>query len=170
MADTHPGCQPHSRELASATVTWPARFAYQMLRLTWRVRRPLTLGVKGMLVSGDDIVLVRHTYQRSWLLPGGKIRRGETPEAALRRELDEELGATLGSVELLCVCSQFLYGKSDHITVFVCRSFTLGKKRDLEIESCELFPMRDLPADTSRGTRRRVRELLDGTPCSSRNW
>jgi ADP-ribose pyrophosphatase YjhB (NUDIX family) len=56
--------------------------------------------VKCILRDGDRVLFVRHTYGRrgSWELPGGGLRRGERPEAAVRREMREELGIELAGL------------------------------------------------------------------------
>ena len=63
----------------------------------WFVRRPHTQGVKCIIGDGERVIFVRHTYgnRRTWELPGGGVRRGEPPEATVRREMREELGVEL---------------------------------------------------------------------------
>jgi len=69
------------------------RIAFRVLQVVWFVRRPRKSGVKCMITSGGEILLVRHTYgARAWDLPGGAMKRGELPLDAARREMEEELG------------------------------------------------------------------------------
>ncbi len=58
---------------------------------------PLVLVVAVALVDADGRVLIARRPEGKamaglWEFPGGKLRPGETPEAALIRELEEELG------------------------------------------------------------------------------
>lgn len=46
-----------------------------------------------LFVDGEGRVLLVHpTYKDTWDIPGGYVERGESPAAACRRELNEELG------------------------------------------------------------------------------
>lgn len=61
------------------------------------VARPLLMVVAAALVDADGRVLLQQRPEGKslsglWEFPGGKIEQGETPEAALIRELEEELG------------------------------------------------------------------------------
>lgn len=51
-----------------------------------------TVGVICVVVDGDRVLLVRHSYRRDWGAPGGLLDRGELPEHAAGRETLEEVG------------------------------------------------------------------------------
>jgi 8-oxo-dGTP diphosphatase len=57
----------------------------------------------GVLIRPDgDFLLTSRppgkVYEGYWEFPGGKLEPGESVEAALRRELQEEIGVTIGAV------------------------------------------------------------------------
>ncbi|PPR24219.1 MAG: CTP pyrophosphohydrolase [Alphaproteobacteria bacterium MarineAlpha10_Bin1] len=59
--------------------------------------KPILLVAAVALVDADSRVLIAQRpkgkhLEGLWEFPGGKLRDGETPEAALIRELEEELG------------------------------------------------------------------------------
>ena len=144
----------------SKIVNWVLRQGYRLGRLSWRLTRPITVGVRVVLVREGSVLLVWHTYRDLWHLPGGGVKRGERLEQAARREALEETGAELGALRLLGLYANFREGKSDHIAVFVCTDFSLGGEPDGEIARIATFDPQRLPEDVSPGTRRRVAEYV----------
>lgn len=65
-------------------------------------RHPVDVAV-GVLIDADDRFLMTSrpegkVYAGYWEFPGGKLEAGESVEAALRRELHEEIGIVIGAV------------------------------------------------------------------------
>ena len=59
-------------------------------------------------------------FDGMWEFPGGKIEPGESPEDALKREIQEELGIDIGVKEFLCT-TNYDY-PSFHLTMhcYIC--------------------------------------------------
>jgi 8-oxo-dGTP diphosphatase len=69
---------------------------------------PILLVVAAALIDGEGRVLLQQRApHRSmpglWEFPGGKVESGETPEAALARELEEELGVLIETAAMMPV-------------------------------------------------------------------
>ena len=60
-------------------------------------------------------------FEGMWEFPGGKIEPGESPEAALKREIQEELGIDITIDKFLCT-TEYDY-PSFHLTMhcYLCR-------------------------------------------------
>src|SRR4051812_26050102 len=76
----------------------------------WMLSAKFMVGVSGgVLDSQNRILLLRHRFWRegTWGLPGGHVRRRETLEAALVREIKEETGYDVEVVSLVEIASGF---------------------------------------------------------------
>ena len=90
--------------------------------------KPLVLVVAAALVDADGRVLIAKRPRGKqlaglWEFPGGKIAKGETPEAALIRELKEELGIDVAANCLapLTFASHGYAGFHVVLLLYVCR-------------------------------------------------
>lgn len=149
--------------------TLRTRLVGGLIRRVGLFTRGMTLGVRGLVVDGEDrVFLVRHTYLPGWYLPGGGVERGETCGEALARELIEEGGIALtGEPELRSLHHN--RGR-DHVAFYVVRDFTqqAPKQPDLEILEADFFARDALPAGTTRATRARLAEMFEGVPVSAK--
>jgi ADP-ribose pyrophosphatase YjhB (NUDIX family) len=145
------------------------RLRLRVLHLGVLVLRPMTLGVRGIVISADnEVMLVRHGYVSGWHFPGGGVEVGETFVQSLTRELDEEARIAIEAPPVLH--GIFLNGRRDHVAAYVVRNFrVLGDRQpDWEIREARFFSRLALPEGTTTATRARLAEIFDSAPLSDR--
>ena len=137
-------------------------------KMSWRVRRPLTLGVRAIILNEKkEFLLVRHTYVDGWYFPGGGVEKGESLETAIARELSEEVGVQLQAAPTLIGAYTYLREyKSDHVIFYAADKWTMTPNKNMEIAEFDFFGRNATPEDTSPGTKRRLAEYFDKAPQS----
>jgi 8-oxo-dGTP diphosphatase len=106
--------------------------------------------VAAALIDADGRVLVQQrppgkAMAGLWEFPGGKIEAGETPEAALIRELDEELGISVAAACLApaTFASEALGERHLILLLYICRKWT-GLPRAIDATAIKWVRVADL--------------------------
>ncbi len=118
---------------------------FRLARVWWRVRRPEHEGAQVAIHLGRDLLLVRSSYRAEWNLPGGGIRRGESPCAAACREVAEEIGLEAAVLHPVGVASGLWDGRKDRVHFFELRLEQLPELRcdNREIVEARFIPLQD---------------------------
>ena len=127
--------------------------------------------VAAIIRKGDKIFATQRGYgdfKDWWEFPGGKMKAGETPEEALKREIREELSTEISVDEFLCTV-EYDY-PAFHLTMhcFLCSLLTealhLNEHEAAKwLTKDELDSVKWLPVDLEVVCRR----LCLGTKCQS---
>ncbi len=106
--------------------------------------------------DGGNVLLLEHVFRpdSGWGLPGGFLNKGEQPEAALRREMREEIGVELERVEMLF--ARTLPEPRQIEIYFSARVIGSPQPCSFEIRTAAWFAIENLPSELSQDQRRLI--------------
>jgi ADP-ribose pyrophosphatase YjhB (NUDIX family) len=119
----------------------------------------------GVVVTDERgrVLLLRHVLRKGsgWGVPGGFVNAGEQPADAVRREVKEETGLALDSVELVFVRTHGAVRQVEIMFRGRMKSEAVGRlDKGFEIDRAEWFALDALPADIDRDQRRLIARAL----------
>jgi 8-oxo-dGTP diphosphatase len=124
--------------------------------------------VAALIVRKGRILICQRTETQEmplkWEFPGGKIESGEQPQAALQRELEEELGiaATIGD-EAACLQHHYPGGKSVELRFFLVSDWQGEMKNRIFRELRWTLPS-ELPGyDFLEADQKLIADIANGT-------
>ena len=130
-----------------------------------------TLGARAIVLNTTgQVLLVKHTYEPYWYLPGGGVKKAESPKAALIRELKEETGLIVAPEEplLFGIYYHTYLGVNDYPVIYIVKHYSSSSFYSREIEQVDWFHYDELPEMVSPGTKRRLMEYFANIPQSER--
>jgi phosphoglycolate phosphatase len=92
--------------------------------------------------KGEALMIRTHKWSNLWGIPGGKIKFGETSEAALRREILEETALKISSIQFVlvqdCIHSKEFYRDAHFVLLnYTCRCTARNPRVKLNEEGRE---------------------------------
>jgi ADP-ribose pyrophosphatase YjhB (NUDIX family) len=111
---------------------------------TFEETHPPLATVGALIFNGkNEVLMIRtHKWSNLWGIPGGKIKWGETSEAALRREIKEETDLAVTGIEFVlvqdCIHSKEFYRDAHFVLLnYTCRCTAKNPRVKLNEEARE---------------------------------
>jgi 8-oxo-dGTP diphosphatase len=126
----------------------------------------MTVVAVALVDAEGRVLLQQRAPERSmaglWEFPGGKVEMGELPEAALVRELEEELGIQTDTESLVpaCFASAPVGGRHMILLLYICRNWR-GEPRPLDATALAWLRPAEMEADAMPPADRPLIGLLE---------
>jgi 8-oxo-dGTP pyrophosphatase MutT (NUDIX family) len=130
-------------------------------------------GVRVLVVRENQVLLVTHWHAPwVWLLPGGGVDKGESPQDAAVREVVEETGLRIRSLGGLVGTYRGRWGARDKVAVYFARDFdgSLALAPSLEIMGRSWFDMDHLPDEIAKSSLKRIQAFRAGVRDERGAW
>jgi 8-oxo-dGTP diphosphatase len=123
-------------------------------------QKKFTVSVGAIVVNDEGkVLLLDHVFRPSsagWGIPGGFINHNEQPAAAIQREICEEIGLEIKSIELLQVRAI-----KRHVEIlFRARATGAGAVKSLEIKEIGWFAPDQMPPVIGGRLKQTIKEIL----------
>ncbi len=160
--------QPGEQSHAERQDSW-ARIRHRLFHTLFRFTRPMTLGVRAVIIDDEDrVFMVRQAMSRAGIF-GRRCREQARlcSTRSARRQRRRGIAIT-GTPRLHGMFFNKAASPRDHVAVFVVEDFNIEGIRSpsYEIAETAVFPIDALPQGVTRGSRQRIAEIFHDAPVS----
>ena len=109
------------------------------------------VGVVGILIRDEKVLIVKNSYRSGWSLPGGMLKKGEEATDCFIREVREELGVQVRNATVVTAVTV------KPLLMEICCQAELGDQElaldEKELVSAQFVGPHELPSDLSPSSR-----------------
>ena len=138
---------------------WKNLTPYLRLKIVRATQPKFTVSVAAIIINeNNEVLLLDHIFRSalSWGIPGGFVNRGEQPEEALRREIQEETGLDIHDIKLFRVRTI-----NRHIEIlFRAQATGTAEVKSREIRALAWFSVDKMPEQMDKEQKTVVKNIL----------
>ncbi len=129
------------------------------------------VGVGAIIFRGEEVLLVKRGREPAlgkWSVPGGLVELGEGLDAAIRREVMEEVGLEIRVIDLVAALDRVMFDGNGRIEYhyilldFLCEMMGGDPVAATDADECRFVALEDLHSiELTRGTEEVIRRAFE---------